>query len=631
MNLYAPRRSAASPTQLGPTLLTVVSNPRLLVGLLLLLALAACGGSSRPQTNPQVISVPSVEDPIERLLSQAANLPRDEAAEVLLLAAEQLQQTELTGRAETIATQIASSDLQSPLDRQRLIILLAAIDFTNGSPLRTLARLEQDLQAEEVDPLTLSRAWSLKGRALLAEGQYEAAINALLDADALADAAEIQLVHDALWRAMNRLPASALQDLASNASSYQILGWIELTRSMLRTSASVKNQLLALEQWQRVWARHPAAERLPQALVRIRQHWEQRPRRIALLLPIGDVAGQAIQEGFFSAFYEDLGRSDEVPEIAVYDTGAIEDIAPLYREAVREGADLVIGPLSKSHVAQLQATQTLPVPTLALNYLDQDVQALGSPDNLFQFGLAPEDEIRQAAEMAARAGFTNAALIAPEGLDYERLSNIFAEVWSEYSGTIVSQTSFSSEDDYGDIIKRLMSIDASERRAERITSLLPRNSVEFLPRRREDIDFIFLLANPRQGRQLAPTLAFYYSGDIPVYSRPDINDGSGNAAANEDLNGIIFTDAPWLVSSDDPLKPLVEESLRQGPGNLQRFRALGIDSYRLYARLSQLRNKEIDSVYGSTGRLTLAQNGRLKRTLVEVVFSAGAVVKLAAE
>ena len=99
-----------------------------------------------------------------------------------------------------------------------------------------------------------------------------------------------------------------------------------------------------------------------------------------------------------------------------------------------------------------------------------------------------------------------------------------------------------------------MAIDSSELRRDRIVQLLPRTSVEFIPRRRGDIDFIFLIANPREGRQIKPTLAFYFAGDIPVYALPSIYDGQDNQSANQDLNGIVFTDAPLDLSQLRPLK-----------------------------------------------------------------------------
>ena len=59
-------------------------------------------------------------------------------------------------------------------------------------------------------------------------------------------------------------------------------------------------------------------------------------------------------------------------------------------------------------------------------------------------------------------------------------------------------------------------------------------------------------------------------------------------SANQDLNGIVFTDAPWILAGYDPPKGRRRHPAC-GPlkGPVQRFRAMGIDSFRLYARLQQ--------------------------------------------
>ena len=147
--------------------------------------------------------------------------------------------------------------------------------------------------------------------------------------------------------------------------------------------------------------------------------------------------------------------------------------------------------------------------------------------------------------------------------------------------------------------------------------------MEFTPRRRNDIDFIFLLANPRQGRQINPTLAFHFADDIPVYSMPSIYDGEDNQAENRDLNGIVFADAPWILSPKSELNNSIEENLRKKRGALKRLRALGIDSFRLYARLNQFYDGDTVSIRGATGLLTVSENQIINRKLETAEFING--------
>jgi hypothetical protein len=259
-----------------------------------------------------------------------------------------------------------------------------------------------------------------------------------------------------------------------------------------------------------------------------------------------------------------------------------------------------------------------------LNYTEED--RIEFPPGLIQFGLAPEDEIEQAADLAWASGFRNAAIITPDSEDYLRLQSIFQTLWTEKGGELVSLTSYNGSADYAAVIKRLMAIDSSEARAAQLLDILPRNNMEFTPRRRQDIDFIFMIANPRQGRQIKPTLAFYFAGDIPVYSLPSVYDGLENPSADQDLNGIVFTDAPWILSNEDALKADVESILRPVPGPLRRLRALGIDSYRLYTHLERLDDHAIDSLDGVTGSLSITDSGRIRRSLAVAHFENGLAV-----
>ncbi len=419
-------------------------------------------------------------------------------------------------------------------------------------------------------------------------------------------------VFDRTWRSLQQITDPALQNLAESAASYELRGWIELERVYRTAEFSIRSQLDAIAQWQRVWTSHSASNQLPQALAELQSVWSSRPRHIALILPTQQQSGLTIQEGFFSAYYQALEATREVPRVTVFDSSDADDVFSIYDRAVAAEADLIIGPLNKDLVNQLSARQALPVTTLALNYLDAGRNV---PDNLYQFGLAPEDEIAQLADLAWQADHRNVAIFTPDSSDYLRLRNEFSSNWEQRGGNIVSFTDFPDTTDYSETVKRLMAVDSSEDRAERILDLLPRNSIEFTPRRRQDIDFIFLIANPRQGRLIKPTLAFYFAENVPVYSMPSIYEGVSNPNEDRDLNGVWFADAPWILESSDTLKETVNENLRAASGPLQRLRALGVDSFRLYARLQQLAEGNILRVPGATGELTMTPNQSIHRSL----------------
>src|SRR5699024_6895039 len=142
--------------------------------------------------------------------------------------------------------------------------------------------------------------------------------------------------------------------------------------------------------------------------------------------------GRAVRDGFMAAWYE---QRDNRPMVRQYDT-AEGEIDALYEAAVAEGAELVIGPLDKQQVAELQQREELLVPVLALNRSESGEAA---PEHFYQFGLAPEDEALLLAETAARQRHQRALILSLSDDSSQRVVQAFAERWQELGGEVVGQ------------------------------------------------------------------------------------------------------------------------------------------------------------------------------------------------
>mgnify|MGYP003967661819 FL=1 len=591
----------------------------------ILIGLVSCGSSPTPTAVEMPADSP-VDSRIVLLLEDARNSSGNESIELKLSAIDAMVDDRQLNRAQRQISQLQSEDQLSATQQVRAITSLAKISLLLGNADTAIDHLseisEQSIQALPASDDEIRNYFRISGDAYSSTNQLaEAVTNYSRSTNNINPDPE---VHQIIWEILNQFSDQELMNFATSANNYQTRGWVELVRIIRSDQFSVKAQLDSVTTWRRTWSQHAATQLLPPAISELNEIWEQRPRHIALILPLQLSAGNAIQEGFLSAYYQDLAVTREVPQISVYDSSNALSIIPICNQAIADGADLVIGPLDKSLVTELSELDELPVRTLALNYTEED--RIEFPPGLIQFGLAPEDEIEQAADLAWASGFRNAAIITPDSEDYLRLQSIFQTLWTEKGGELVSLTSYNGSADYAAVIKRLMAIDSSEARAAQLLDILPRNNMEFTPRRRQDIDFIFMIANPRQGRQIKPTLAFYFAGDIPVYSLPSVYDGLENPSADQDLNGIVFTDAPWILSNEDALKADVESILRPVPGPLRRLRALGIDSYRLYTHLERLDDHAIDSLDGVTGSLSITDSGRIRRSLAVAHFENGLAV-----
>lgn len=610
---------------------TLFKLPRQLLLFVLLLAGFACSTSEQPTVEIGDVYKSTAES-IDELLRQAQARSGIEASLLTIQAMELMLDDGQSARASLTTDQISNPGAIPDSYQLRYALIRAELALENQLTEEALNWLTGDLTSNldsatqlEAQAQSLDDYYLLLASAYRSNKEFTSAINAYLQVSKTGEHASNGELVNSLWNTLNQLDEDALSEYASSANSYESRGWIELAEVVRSSQSSIKQQLDSITRWRRVWTQHSASTRLPESLTDLQRVWDERPKHIALILPLQEIAGKAIQDGFFSAYYQALSISREVPRISIYDSTGVNTIFPIYNEAVASGADLIIGPLNKELVNQLQQLPELPIPTLALNYAD-DIQLQRS--KLYQFGLAPEDEIAQAIDLAWDAGHRNAAIITPQSENYLRFQSVFADLWSAKGGKLVSQASFSGDSDYVDVIKRLIAIDSSEARRDRLVDLLPRNNVEFTPRRRTDLDFIFLMANPRQGRQIKPTLAFYYAGNVPVYSMPSIYDGQKNESENKDLDGIIFTGAPWVLDPSIPLKAEVLANLRPAQGASQRLRAMGIDCFRLYPRLRQLADRKIESLQGVTGVLSLSSNQRIHRTLDVAIFVNGLATEI---
>ncbi|MCY4358696.1 MAG: penicillin-binding protein activator [Gammaproteobacteria bacterium] len=573
--------------------------------------MTACGSVSSPPLINAELPLDSAHSDILALMRQAQDSSGSLAVTLYLQAAERFLTEAMFTDAGNALAEITDIDSQSTSQQLQYAILQAKLAMASENYADAEGWLTGTLAAG-ADNISAAVYYPLLGDVYRQQDQHAQAVRSYAEITASQIFAEDSEVFDHIWQSLQQASDTELQTLAGVAASYELRGWIELQRVLRDSDLSIRSQLDAITQWRRTWSRHSAAARLPQALTLLQAAGNAMPQHLVLILPVQQQSGTSISEGFFSAYYQTLETTSEVPRVTVIDSSAATEVSEMYNQAVAAGADMIIGPLSKALVNQLGQRDSLPVPTLALNYVDSEQQP---PTNLYQFGLAPEDEMMQLAELAWQTGHRNVAVLTPDSQDYRRLGNEFSGHWQQRGGQIVSTANFADTTDYSDTIKRLLAIDSSEARAEKILELLPRNSIEFIPRRRQDIDCIFLIANPGQGRQIKPTLSFFFAEDVPVYAMPSIYDGEVNPLNDRDLDGIWFADSPWLLRHSAPLREQVSTNLRVINGPLLRLRALGLDSFRLYARLQLLSEGTISQLPGATGQLTMAEDRSIHRRL----------------
>ncbi|HJP52578.1 MAG TPA: penicillin-binding protein activator [Pseudomonadales bacterium] len=566
----------------------------------------------------QTSEEPAPVDEIQSILSSTDKTTSARGNNLRLRAAEMATANRDLQEALTILSSV--DDISDRSNAIRYILLQAEIAIQQNDSQRALMWLADNrLSATRLTQQDQIEVGQLRARAYFAGRNYIASARERIFFDSLLTPSEREDNRQEIFRALLELPARSLASQAKKAITSELRGWLSLAAMTKQHQNDPLKQLRELNRWKKVWSSHPAAVNLPNSLQTLSKVVANQPKTIALLLPLhGNLGtiGRSIRDGILAARF----KLESDVNIYIYDTST-DHIQTLVNRAVGAGAEIIIGPLERSLVTELAQMDQLPVPVLALNRAEKGIT---QPD-LYQFGLAPEDEMVQVADQVFKEGKRDAIAIYPDTDWGVRNYSAFRNRWVSLGGNIIDTAEYTQQRDYSDLIKSLLDVDQSEQRAadlRRITG----QKFEFTPRRRQDIDFVFLLGNQSQARGINPTLAFFYAEDIPVYSTSHIYEFNDSRIESIDLNGIRFCDIPWKLTDTDIIQTDVQSAWSNSKTQLAPFYALGVDAFRLYPRLQQLKEVSDTRIFGATGVLRLNPDNVLVRKLMWAQFTDGQVV-----
>ena len=573
---------------------------RLFTALCLAALLAACASSPSSSLG----ELPRTPDAsLEQLLQQAsASQDPQKAALLRLSAADLAMRQQNNERAAQILAQVPMDQLK-PAQQVFASTLTAELAMNRNDPKAALTALSHPSVArlDEMPADLQVRTHTVHARALEADEQTLAAARerVAMSANLTGDAANSN--NDAIWALVAALPVEQLQ-----AQSNGLLGgWTSLALAVKR-AGTVQEQQTAIDQWRAQNPAHPAAIQLPTPLVKLKELASQPLTKIALLLPQeGQLASvsKALRDGFVAAHYQAQQAGQNPPSIQFYDSSRLTSLDDFYRQAQADGVQLVVGPLEKTLVKQLNARSQLPITTLALNYSE----GTQGPAQLFQFGLAAEDEAREVARRARADGLTRAGAMVPKGEWGERVLNAFRQEWVAHGGSLVG----------------IEYIDQPVALAQQVGDLVQQRKNSSEP-----MQFLFLAATPQQAQQIKPTLNYQYASDLPVYATSHVFSASGNQDQYNDMNGVRFCETPWLLEPGNPLRQQVAAQWPQASGSLGRLYAMGVDAYILTSRLGQLKALPDSRIDGLSGSLGMSPTQHVERQLPWAEFVNGQVQRL---
>lgn len=569
-----------------------------------------------PVADQKVKGLPSPFNmPATAYLELAKNQAVDEKQSLYILAAGRLI---YEGHwQEGLKVLMLTGELSPPLESEKKL-LLAKVDLIREQPRLVINKLSSIHDLHELPIYFQAQFHEMLAEAYYSLGNALESVSERIKLDKLLpDESSKANNRRALWLSLTLLPAPELEMLSVETKGNSVLkGWIELARISRHHDTSKQTMLEDIREWQYEFEQHPANAILPSPIESVFPYLYNAPKKLALLLPLtGPIGGpgSAIKDGFFAAHH--ASPDAEAVKIRVYNTEGV-DVGALYQQALAEGAEFVVGPLSKPNVALIAASNH-PVPTLLLN--DTSIRPR---EGAYLFGLSPTNEARQVAAKARKNGYSRALIIAPEGAWSDDVTSAFSQQWQTSGGLVVDALHYRPNDDMNQRIRDFLRISASEARGRQLRQFLGQK-IESTPSRRKDFDMIFLLAYPSKARQIMPLLHYYYAGDVPVYSTSLVYAGSINVMKDKDLDGIIFCDMPWVFTHQTESKNWPEQL-----NSYNRLYALGMDAYALTTQLNRLIIFPAMGISDKSGVLYLNPSQQISRRLAWGQFKQGVVEEI---
>jgi len=317
---------------------------------------------------------------------------------------------------------------------------------------------------------------------------------------------------------------------------------------------------------------------------------------IALLLPTRSAAfgraAETVHQGFLAGA---RASGAELPTVLYpLDDGAAETLPALAR-AVAQGARIIVGPLTRNAVSALAASDSVSVPTIALNVPEHETR---SPENLYFFSLQVEWEARQVARMVFEQGLRSALTVSDESALSRRILKAFVDEFVRLGGRQQADFLFSTSP----------------------TSLATLRDATASGQ----ADTAFLALSAARARIVRP----YLGATLQVFATSQVSE-TPRTPPETDLDGIRFVDMPWLLQPDRPAVMVYPRPESGFPArDFERLYAFGIDAYRIAADLLRAFSLAREPLDGVTGRIHLTRDRHFVRELTPARFAEGRAVPL---
>lgn len=596
----------------------------------ILFLLNGCGSQPKKTNLDSIDITASTSEPSpEELINKAISTKNEkDRARLYLLAAQKYYSNKLTSQSSAVVRDIDIKLLSSDdtIEALRLNLELAIYEDLDWHLQNSIDLFKRTtLNRTNID--TLKIIIPLLAKTYEKQDQTISSAILLIEYSGILDNVDYIQLNNKIWQLLRSTDPIQLNNYIYQGKDLDASAWIELAIAIQQNQISLENQYLAYKQWQTKWPSHPGTTNIPKELELLSKLPQTRPSQIIIALPFtGPLAevGKSVRDGFMASYLTALDQYNTEPtNIEFFDTNK-NTIESLYSKSYIENT-LIIGPLTKSDVRKLQSLNLSNTTTLALNYLETSPPfTTNKSDNLYQFGLDPETEINQLSTRLSKRHLNKIAFIAPENEHGFRIHDSLLRGLEANQSIIIESVYYQDQKSLSPSVAKLLATDLSAQRKNKIQRITNLN-FEFEPRRRNDIDAIFMLAKPQIASQLNPLFAYHYARNLPIYSSSQIHQINEQQS---DLDNIFFVEMPWMLSNTIEIKNIITSTLPSAKSEHSRFYALGADAFTLAPRLKILKEINNSQVQGHTGTLSIDSSGIIHRELELAVFRRGKAIAI---
>ncbi len=636
-------------------------NGRLLITLLCaLFFLQSCGtpvtkrSSTTTPTTTQDKAVEVIAESeltADDLVAEAAQHDNEQATILLLQAASKYLQQDELNKALFISHEVSKMPLSVAQNNYNLLNLASALYELQLYDL-AYAKLT------EIDTLTAgNRQLQLSAKINVKRGLLVAAIVDYLkyyQQNPSTDAEQLEYLHS-LFAQLKPWQTKAL----AKRQDKDLKGWLAFNQQLSISAAKLEDSNINLSRWQKQYPNHPANYLVGDFTDRTTELAQQAEiQKVSVLIPLSGreaALGKTLQAGILAAYQQDLSTR----EINFIDTNK-QAMANIITELQLFQPDFVIGPLLKHHVDSYLAmtnteqtdtdninrVETIPAsrskradiatnkatdlttrlqqqglasnwPTLLLNLPEQGQLA----SHHFALSMLPEDEASQAAFSLSKKGFQQALILSQNTAIGKRMANSFAQQWQLQTGLAPTIVYYPNGKKMQNSIKSGLDVNLSDERIFLLRNRLQEN-LKTETRNRRDIDLIYMFATPDQARLLKPYIDVNtspFANAIPIYASSRSNSDQADRNTRRDLNGLTFTEIPWLLTGKQNNPDLSKQAKQLWPTRssaLERIYAMGIDSWQLTSKVNSMKLIPVLKHYGETGVLQMNQQRIINRSLL---------------